>query len=267
MTGNVPVEEVVKNAHLLGELVGLGLRSVNTCPMELNLQPTSVVNAQKIASRRPYLVGAGLCLLLALLGAWLYFLRADHIKNVALGEIRTRNASMGEFEKQDNSVKSEIMKIKQDAEPLLQTVDDRQYWARAITALHAALPEKYIWITLLEPTSGGKPVVMGDPGKPLVGPVPGGAATPAPGARPGTGAAASKGPVIDGLHVKGLYLENPSADAVVTAFVNNLRKSDFFNIDKTNDNNVIKNRSPQNTQDWAFDYDLELKLAQPLPAP
>ena len=277
VTSNVNVDEVVRNAHLLGELVGLGLRSVNTCPMELNLRPTSVISAEKIAARRPYFVGAGLCLLLALLGAWLYFLRANDLKVKTLAEVRARNATMGEFEKQDNAVTAEINKIKENAAPLLRTVDDRQFWTRVITGLHKALPEKYIWITLLEPTSGGKPVVMGDASKPLIAAGPGGA--PAPAVPPGPGgraaANANKGPVIDGLHVRGLYLENPQADAVVTAYVKNLSEvknpanenERLFNIDTTNENSVIKNRSPQTQQDWAFDYELQLNLQKPLVLP
>ena len=86
VTPNVNVEEVVKNAHQLGELVGLSLRSINNCPMELNLRPSSVINAQKIAARRPYFVAAGLCLLLALAGWWLYFMRAADIQNGVLGK-------------------------------------------------------------------------------------------------------------------------------------------------------------------------------------
>ncbi len=264
ITSNVNVDEVVRNAHLLGELVGLGLRSVNTCPMELNLRPTSVINAQKTAARRPYFVAAGVCVLLALLGAWLYFLRADKIKAIALGDIRARNASMGEFEKQNNAVKADITKIKENAAPLLQTVDDRQFWTHVLTQVHTALPEKYIWITLLEPTSGGKPVTLGDPSKGLAANATAGPTGPA---TPGRPAPANKAPVIDGLHVRGLYLENPQADAVVTAFVNNLRKADAFNLDKTNDNKIVTARSPQNAQDWAFDYELELNLAQPLTIP
>ncbi len=282
VTGNVPVEEVVRNAHLLGELVGLGLRSVNTCPMELNLRPTGVVNAEKTAARRPYFVGAGMCLLLALLGTWLYFLRANDLKARALEDVRARNSAMGEFEKQNNAVIAEINKIKANASPLQQTVDDRQYWTRVLTGLHQALPEKYIWVTLFEPTSGGKPVVLGDPSKPLITTAPGAASNPgnapAPGARPGAANAnanANKGPVIDGVHVHGLYLENPQADSVVTAYVKNLstvknpgdEKELLFNIDTTNENSVIKNRSPQTSQEWTFDYDLQINLKTPMTVP
>src|SRR5207244_1995761 len=51
---NVAVSEaasasgVAHSAHLLGELVGLALRSVTTCPMELSLLPASVVRRQEV---------------------------------------------------------------------------------------------------------------------------------------------------------------------------------------------------------------------------
>ena len=34
-----PAAELARYAHLLGEVVGLALRSVSSCPMELNLLP------------------------------------------------------------------------------------------------------------------------------------------------------------------------------------------------------------------------------------
>src|SRR4029077_656634 len=36
---SAPTQELSRSAHLLGELVGLALRTVTACPMELNLQP------------------------------------------------------------------------------------------------------------------------------------------------------------------------------------------------------------------------------------
>ena len=145
--------------------------------------------------------------------------------------------------------------------PLSQAVDDRQFWARVISELNARLPEKYVWITLLEPTSGGKPVVLGDPTKPLfAGSAPGYGRVHGP-ARPGT---VPKGPAIDGLHIKGLYLHNDRRDQVVSDFVANLRQSKFFKLD-ANEKTVILNRAPENEKDWAFDYELQLTLAQPHP--
>ena len=63
VTDNVMREQIARSAHLLGELVGLALRNITTCPMELNLRPASVVHAQKFEERRPFLVMAAVCFL------------------------------------------------------------------------------------------------------------------------------------------------------------------------------------------------------------
>src|SRR5437763_9481617 len=57
-------DELARSAHLLGELVGLGLREVTACPMGLNLRPASAVRAQALEKRRPFLVAAAACLVL-----------------------------------------------------------------------------------------------------------------------------------------------------------------------------------------------------------
>ena len=262
VTGNINVEDVVRHAHQLGELVGLSLRSVNNCPMELNLRPTSVVNAQRIAARRPYLVATGLCLLLALAGWWLYFLRAATIKQSVLGGVNTQVSTMQGLEARFKKTGTEINTVAAVSAPLGQAVDDRQFWARIINELNLRLPDKYIWITDLQPTSGGKPVNLGDPNKPLVtGTTNNTAPIPARGA-----AAAAKVPAIDGLRVKGLYLYNEAeADRVVSDYVANLAKSPLFKLDMRNQKDIIKNRAQQTQTEWAFDYELQLNLAKPLP--
>ncbi len=265
VTSNVNVEEVVKNAHQLGELVGLGLRSVSNCPMELNLRPATVINEQKIAARRPYLVMAGACALLTLAGWWLYFQRAADIQEKVLNGVDEKVASMQGYEHRFQAITNDIKGIAATSAPLAQTVDDRQFWARVINELNTRLPEKYVWVTLLEPTSGGKPIPLGDPTKPLGSTLTtGNSVAPAGPGRPGA-AGAPKGPAIDGLHIKGLYLHNDRRDQVVSDFVANLAKSDYFKLDTKNESSIVRNRAQENDQDWAFDYELQLALAQPHP--
>ncbi len=265
VTANVNVEDVVKNAHQLGELVGLGLRSVSNCPMELNLRPATVVNAQKIAARRPYLVMAGACVLLTLAGWWLYFLRAANIQEGVLNGVNDKVATMQGYEHRFQAITNDIKGIAATSAPLAQTVADRQFWARVISELNARLPEKYVWITLLEPTSGGKPIPLGDPTKPLGSTLSaGGTPPPVPAGRSGP-AAPPRGPAIDGLHVKGLYLHNDRRDQVVSDFVANLASSPYFKLDTRNESSIVRNRAQENDKDWAFDYELQLTLAQPHP--
>jgi type IV pilus assembly protein PilM len=257
VTANVNVQEVVRNAHLLGELVGLSLRGINNCPMELNLRPTSVVKAQRIAARRPYLIVAGLCLLLSLAGWWLYLSRAADIQSAVLGGINAKVSGMRNYEDRFNATKADIAKLVANSTPLTETVEERQFWTRVINELNLRLPEKYVWITLLEPTIGGKPVPVEDPAHSL------GAAAPAA-APPGT--AKGKPLAIDGLHIRGLYLYNAEKrDTVVSDFVANLATSPLFKLDTHNERSIILNRTPQNDQDWAFSYELQLTLRHPLP--
>src|SRR5437879_11322187 len=49
------MQSVAGSAHLLGELVGLALRSFTVCPVELNLRPAVVVRRHDLEKRWPFL--------------------------------------------------------------------------------------------------------------------------------------------------------------------------------------------------------------------
>ncbi len=265
---NVHVGEAAKSAHQLGELVGLGLRGLLDCPMQLNLRPTSVVRAQQASSRRPYLAAAAACLLAALAGWWIYYLRAAQIKEAVVEQLATKVAGMQGVEKQFQRLKAETDALTARAAPLTQAIEDRQFYPRLLSDLNSRLPREgnkssYVWVTQLEPTSAGRVVAFEDPGKPLTpGNAPGGSGG-------GANARPPARPSVDGLHLKGLYLSNPRGDAVVEDFVRELAKSPHFDLDLNNPKTIILSRSPQTDQAWAFDYELQLRLkpgfAQPLP--
>jgi hypothetical protein len=53
---SVNLEELARVAHSLGEVVGLGLRNLAHCPVELNLIPASTRKMQSFNEKKPYLV-------------------------------------------------------------------------------------------------------------------------------------------------------------------------------------------------------------------
>ena len=59
------LEELSKYAHSFGEVVGLGLRDLAHCPVELNLMPKSSIQRQEFAQKKPYLIAAIFSLALA----------------------------------------------------------------------------------------------------------------------------------------------------------------------------------------------------------
>src|SRR5437773_10313278 len=65
---SVNLEELARVAHSLGEVVGLGLRNLAHCPVELNLIPESTRRLQGFNEKKPYLV-ATVFSLVAVVGA------------------------------------------------------------------------------------------------------------------------------------------------------------------------------------------------------
>ncbi len=58
------LEDLSRVAHSLGEVVGLGLRNLANCPVEMNLMPESTLRWQSFNQKKPYLVATVFSLVL-----------------------------------------------------------------------------------------------------------------------------------------------------------------------------------------------------------
>jgi type IV pilus assembly protein PilM len=254
-----PVTEIARSGHLFGELVGLALRTASTCPMELNLRPASVVRRQELEKRRPFFVMAAACFILAFVGWSIYYTRgAEVVRRSTVVMQETINAPMRAAEIKIDKLRKEATSLDSFATPLVSAINDRFFWVEILEDLNARLPKEDVWITELAPTSGGKPVGVGEKATGQV----------APSAAPARSASRTEagGPVIDGVFVRGLYLFNPKQQEVVVDYFRNLVDSPFFKLDPNNQSRYIKPSTPNNT-DWAFPYELWLDLRKPLKLP
>jgi len=258
--------QIARSAHLLGELVGLGLRAVASCPMELNLRPASVIRAHEVERRRPFLIGAATCVIAALLGWSVFYMHAAGVLSAVKEQVDAKVATLRGFQTRIDGVRKEATTLDGVASPLLEAVNARSFWPQLLEDLNARLPKENIWVTELIALSNGKPVigaVTARPGAAAAAAEP--AATPITGAR-SAGGRAQGGPAIDGLLVRGLYLWNARQQEVVVDYFKNLVGSPFFKIDPKNQQLVIKPTMPNNNE-WAFPYELQLDLKQPLALP
>jgi hypothetical protein len=258
--------QIAQSAHLLGELVGLGLRAVASCPMELNLRPASVIRAHEVERRRPFLIGAAACVIAALLGWSVFYMHAAGVLSAVKERVDAKVATLRGFQTRIDGIRKEATTLDGVASPLLEALNARSFWPQLLEDLNARLPKENIWVTELIPLSNGKPVIGGAtarPGAAAAAAEP--AATLPTGAR-SAGGRAQGGPAIDGLLVRGLYLWNARQQEVVVDYFKNLVGSPFFKIDPKNQQKVIKPTMPNNNE-WAFPYELQLDLKQPLPLP
>lgn len=262
----VDAADVGRSAHLLGELVGLALRSTTTCPMELNLRPASVVRAHELTRRRPFLVLAAACFICGLVGWGFYYARAAAVERQANERLSEKVDAMRRVAAQMDEVRKQTTALDSVATPLIAAVNERTFWTEIIEDLNARLPKEHIWITELVATSGGRPIGGVGGGEARAGRV---EATPPPtptsAPRPGAPAAPAE-PAIDGIFVRGLYLFNPRQQEIVVDYFRNLVDSPHFAIDPNNQAKVIRPTTPNNTE-WAFPYELRLDLKKPIKLP
>ncbi|MEY2527622.1 MAG: type pilus assembly protein PilM [Verrucomicrobiota bacterium] len=254
---------IVRSAYLLGEPVGLALRSANNCPMELNLRPASVVRRQELEKRRPFLVLAAACFIIGLVAWGAYYTRAAQVTRRITEQMQEKVNTMREAEAKIDNLRKQIAAHDAVATPLILAVNDRSFWVELLEELNARLPKEDIWITELIPTSGGKAVGVDDKRAAELAPSP--AATTTPVAR-STGKNEAAGTAIDGILIRGLYLFNPKQQEMVVDYFRNLATSPFFNVDPKNQARYIKPTTPNNTE-WAFPYELRFDLRKPLKLP
>lgn len=245
---SLDVEEVGRVAHTLGELVGLALRGVGSCPMELNLRPASVEKAERVANQRPYMIAAGVCLLAGLAGWWQYHANAAARFRRETADLQVKSMPLKNIKAGMDAANREIKALQDFSAPLLTAVRERDYWVRVLNDLNANLPKDYIWITELAPPTADE-IKRREEER---APVPGNKKDkPAP-------------RVV--VLCKGIYLSssagNMGAALVVDDFVSKLKNSAY--VKPLDDEAEGFKREADNTNDWGFGFAIPLELINPI---
>ena len=168
------LEDLAKVAHSLGEVVGLGLRNLAHCPVELNLMPKSSLKRQQFNQKKPYLIASVFCLILVVFTyGWFYSKVADR-KRGALGDLTTKARPLQAAEQSLNKkLIPELKVVEGELGQLTTWVEDRYSWAHMLSELRQILlsveasqkealkDETGIWIEKLVPTTPAGPVFAG----------------------------------------------------------------------------------------------------------
>jgi type IV pilus assembly protein PilM len=135
----LPREELAKVAHSLGEVVGLGLRNLAHCPVELNLMPKSSLKRQEFNQKKPYLVASVFCLILVVFAcAWFY----DKVASDKAAALEVLKPKVEMLKRADQALKKEVNTLRAVEDELVQfeaATEDRLYWATMLTVLRESL--------------------------------------------------------------------------------------------------------------------------------
>lgn len=232
-----------REGHLMGELVGLGLRGIGKSTINIDLVPAVVEQSRAADRRKPFLIGAA-AVLLAGVAAWT--------------GLQFMAASGAEKKEKERTGQSEVLKpYEDDIRGLLKKEDDiraiasrytnaeadHAFWYDLLSQVRGGFASDVVWLTELEPLNGYNPSAT-DPklagGRSVVKPDFGTANygtsslvvlqddVPAATGRGGRGAATAPVPssgTINAVRIKGFWRENPKSQNVVSELLKSIREN------------------------------------------
>jgi type IV pilus assembly protein PilM len=249
---DLDVERVQREAHMMGELVGLALRGVGKSQLHIDLVPLTVEQARAADRRKPYLIAAA-AILIAGMGAWTF------MKNLAATKATEEARSMLEQRDSLAPLKSQIDGLLKKEAALRRIADaytglesDHAHWMDLIGEVRGAFASDAVWLTDFEPISGFDPAANQGPkaspgargaaanGKEVVKQeffnAPYGSSSlndikPATEAAPqakrparAPAAAPSAATTVNAVRIKGYWRDNPKSQNVVSELLKNLRE-------------------------------------------
>src|SRR4051812_1324981 len=84
---SINLEDLARVAHSLGEVVGLGLRNLAHCPVELNLMPDSTLKWQAFNQKKPYFIATVLSLVAGVMAIGFLFDKLADAKNEQIAQV------------------------------------------------------------------------------------------------------------------------------------------------------------------------------------
>lgn len=148
---------VQREGHLMGELVGLGLRGVGKSAINIDLVPAAVEESRAADRRKPFLIGAA-AVLLGGVAAWAAFQNVAASK--AAEEARTKEETRDSLAPLVTSIDGLLKKeddIRQIATGFTDAEASHAFWMDLIAEVRGAFASDVVWITDLEPLNSYDP--------------------------------------------------------------------------------------------------------------
>ena len=145
---------VRRDGHLMGELVGLGLRGIGKSVINIDLVPLVVEQARTADRKKPYFIGAAV-ILLAGMGVWAgcQSIAASAAAEKARTMAEQRDSLAPLKEQVDRLLKKES-NLRQIAGAYTSAESDHVFWMDLLAEVRGAFASDAVWLTDLEPVYG-----------------------------------------------------------------------------------------------------------------
>jgi type IV pilus assembly protein PilM len=147
---SIPTDQIGAHACEMGPLVGLALRRLHTCPVEIDLLPSQVEEEKKFARKQPLFAAAAAVALLTL-GVWIaFFVRMTGAVGNAEDKIQARVSELSRVEQRVMAKESEMQDVERRIGKLADLEMRRGAWRFLYGELAKPLPPG-MWLTKITP--------------------------------------------------------------------------------------------------------------------
>lgn len=136
---SVNVEELERSASLLGEVVGLGLRNIADCPVELNLLPKSSRSRQEFNSKKPFLVAAAFVAAAGVWAAGLFYGKVATVRREGLATISEKVEPLARVETTLKAEEAKLAEARKQVDQLGDWLHERGYWPDILAEVRRVL--------------------------------------------------------------------------------------------------------------------------------
>jgi type IV pilus assembly protein PilM len=146
----ISTEQIGNDAHMLGEVVGLGLRRLLTCPIEINLMPPKVLADKTFRKKQPMLLTAAFSLVVVLAVWCVYFVWLAKLGHERLVLLDTRLEKLQRVENEMRGPQRQITEVLNKIESLHELVESKGRWLAILEEIHRHLPDG-VWLASIVP--------------------------------------------------------------------------------------------------------------------
>ncbi len=141
LSPSIDVEALQGVAHHFGETVGVALRSVAHCPVELNLTPKGSIKKQELSKKTPYFVASAVSLIVAIFAIGLFYGQMGTATQAKVDAITAEIAPLDQSKKTITQLSGQIAQSKKDIDALVKVVDERFWWVGVLNELNSVLSQ------------------------------------------------------------------------------------------------------------------------------
>ncbi|MFZ0829356.1 MAG: type IV pilus assembly protein PilM [Verrucomicrobiia bacterium] len=135
----VNLEDLARVAHSLGEVVGLGLRNLANCPVEMNLMPTSTLRWRTFNEKKPYFAFTVVALVCVAFAVGFLFQQLAQSKENEISNLEPRVAQLqGKADQFDRAYKK-MQATQKEADQITAWLEQRYYWGDLLAEMRRVL--------------------------------------------------------------------------------------------------------------------------------